>query len=251
MVETASAAIQARITELRHLLQKASYAYYGLDAPMMEDAVYDQLYHELVELEKHHPQLITADSPTQRVGERPATQFISVEHRIPLYSLENAFDPQDMKTWDERWRKLTPDLKREIHYVTELKIDGSALALTYEQGLLVRGTTRGDGTTGEDITQNVRTIRSIPLRLNTEDPPDWLEVRGEAFLGLQVFEQINRDRNQANEAPFANPRNAAAGTLRQLDSQVVAQRQLDFLPIPSIFPTQRLIYPCRKLNGKP
>ncbi|NJK29499.1 MAG: NAD-dependent DNA ligase LigA [Acaryochloris sp. SU_5_25] len=227
-METASAAIQARITELRHLLQKASYAYYGLDAPMMEDAVYDQLYHELVDLEKHHPQLITADSPTQRVGERPATQFVSVEHRIPLYSLENAFDPQDMETWDERWRKLTPTLKTEIHYVTELKIDGSALALTYEQGLLVRGTTRGDGTTGEDITQNVRTIRSIPLRLNTEDPPDWLEVRGEAFLGLQVFEQINRDRNQAGEVPFANPRNAAAGTLRQLDSQVVAQRQLDF-----------------------
>jgi DNA ligase (NAD+) len=228
MVETASAAIQARVTKLRHLLQKASYAYYGLDTPIMEDTVYDQLYHELVDLEKHYPQLITVDSPTQRVGERPATQFISVEHRIPLYSLENAFDLQDMKTWEERWRKLTPKLKTEIHYVTELKIDGSALALTYEQGLLVRGTTRGDGTTGEDITQNIRTIRSIPLRLNTQDPPDWLEVRGEAFLDLQVFEQINRDRYQANEAPFANPRNAAAGTLRQLDSQVVAQRQLDF-----------------------
>lgn len=227
-MKTASPSIQARVEELRHLLQKASYAYYGLDAPIIEDAVYDQLYHELVELETQHPQLITSDSPTQRVGEQPATQFVSVQHRIPLYSLENAFDRGDMETWDERWRKLVLHLKTEPEYVTELKIDGSALALTYEQGILVRGTTRGDGTTGEEITQNVRTIRSIPLRLNIDQPPAWLEVRGEAFLGLQVFEQINRDRIQANDAPFANPRNAAAGTLRQLDSKVVAQRQLDF-----------------------
>lgn len=225
---TVSSSDQARVQELRQLLQKASYAYYGLDAPMMEDAVYDQLYHELVDLETQFPQLITSDSPTQRVGERPATQFVSVQHRIPLYSLENAFDRDDMETWDERWHKLVPNLRTEPGYVTELKIDGSALALTYENGVLVRGTTRGDGTTGEEITQNVRTIRSIPLRLNVEYPPEWLEVRGEAFLGLQVFEQINRDRIQAGDAEFANPRNAAAGTLRQLDSKVVAQRQLDF-----------------------
>lgn len=223
-----SSSDQARVQELRQLLQKASYAYYGLDAPIMEDAVYDQLYHELVDLEAKYPQLITPDSPTQRIGEQPATQFVSVQHRIPLYSLENAFDRGDMETWDERWRKLVPNLKTEPEYVTELKIDGSALALTYEKGVLVRGTTRGDGTTGEEITQNVRTIRSIPLRLNVEHPPEWLEVRGEAFLGLQVFEQINRDRTQAGETPFANPRNAAAGTLRQLDSKVVAQRKLDF-----------------------
>lgn len=227
-MNTVSSSDQTRVQELRQLLQKASYAYYGLDTPMMEDAIYDQLYHELVDLETQYPQLITADSPTQRVGERPATQFFSVQHRIPLYSLENAFDRGDMETWDERWHKLVPNLKKAPGYVTELKIDGSALALTYENGVLVRGTTRGDGTAGEEITQNVRTIRSIPLRLNIEHPPEWLEVRGEAFLGLQVFDQINRDRAQAGEAEFANPRNAAAGTLRQLDSKVVAERKLDF-----------------------
>ena len=227
-METVSSSQQTRAQELRRLLQQASYAYYGLDAPVMEDAVYDQLYHELVDLEQQSPQLITADSPTQRVGEQPATQFVSVKHRIPLYSLENAFDRTDMDTWDERWHKLIPNVSIDTQYVTELKIDGSALALTYEHGLLVRGTTRGDGTAGEEITQNVRTIRSIPLRLNIEHPPEWLEVRGEAFLGLDIFEQINRDRTQAGEALFANPRNAAAGTLRQLDSKVVAERKLDF-----------------------
>ncbi len=217
-----------RIHTLRQVLQEASYAYYALDNPQMEDAIYDQLYHELQDLEQQHPQLITVDSPTQRVGERPATRFTSVAHRIPLYSLENAFDRADMVAWEERWRKLAPEAPPSVQHVTELKIDGSAIALTYEKGLLVRGTTRGDGTTGEEITQNVRTIRSIPLRLNCEYPPDWLEVRGEAFLGLDIFEQINRDRHQANEAPFANPRNAAAGTLRQLDSRVVADRKLDY-----------------------
>jgi DNA ligase (NAD+) len=220
--------IEERICTLRQVLQAASYAYYALDNPQLEDAVYDQLYHELQHLEQQHPDLITVDSPTQRVGERPAAQFVSVAHRISLYSLENAFDRADLAAWDERWRKLAPEAPERVERVTELKIDGSALALTYEQGLLVRGATRGDGVRGEDITQNVRTIRSIPLRLNCEQPPDWLEVRGEAFLGLDVFEQINADRIAANEVPFANPRNAAAGTLRQLDSQVVANRKLDF-----------------------
>ncbi|PZD71593.1 DNA ligase [Acaryochloris thomasi RCC1774] len=220
--------VEDRIRTLRQLLQEASYAYYALDNPQMEDAVYDQLYHELQDLEQQHPNLITVDSPTRRVGERPATRFTSVKHRIPLYSLENAFDQTDMVAWEERWRKLAPTAPDRVERVTELKIDGSALALSYENGVLVRGTTRGDGTTGEEITQNVRTIRSIPLRLNCEQPPDWLEVRGEAFLGLDVFEQINRDRISADEAPFANPRNAAAGTLRQLDSRVVADRKLDF-----------------------
>ncbi|MGF1601042.1 MAG: NAD-dependent DNA ligase LigA [Thermosynechococcaceae cyanobacterium] len=219
---------QERIRTLRQVLQDASYAYYALDNPKMEDAVYDQLYHELRDLEQQHPDLITADSPTQRVGERPATQFVSVAHRIPLYSLENAFNRADLVAWDERWRKHAPEAPATVERVTELKIDGSALALTYENGVLVRGTTRGDGVRGEEITQNVRTIRSIPLRLNCEHPPDWLEIRGEAFLGLDVFEHINQDRIAIDEAPFANPRNAAAGTLRQLDSQVVADRKLDF-----------------------
>lgn len=214
--------------ELGRLLQAASYAYYALDNPIMEDAVYDQLYKELVQLEQSHPDLVAADSPTQRVGEKPVEGFTSVQHRIPLYSLENAFDLSDMQTWDDRWQRLEPGLAAKREYVTELKIDGSALALTYQNGLLVKGVTRGDGTRGEDITSNVRTIRSIPLRLNLEHPPDWVEVRGEAFLGLEVFAQINRDRAEAGDALFANPRNAAAGTLRQLDSRIVAQRQLDF-----------------------
>ncbi len=219
---------KTRMMELGRLLQSASYAYYALDNPMMEDAVYDQLYRELVQLEQAHPDLVTIDSPTQRVGEKPVEGFMSVQHRIPLYSLENAFDGSDMQTWDDRWQRLEPDFASKGEYVTELKIDGSALALTYQNGLLVKGVTRGDGTRGEDITSNVRTIRSIPLRLNLESPPDWVEVRGEAFLGLEVFAQINRDRTEAGDALFANPRNAAAGTLRQLDARIVAQRQLDF-----------------------
>lgn len=241
---------KARMMELGRLLQAASYAYYALDNPIMEDAVYDQLYKELVQLEQSHPDLVAADSPTQRVGEKPVERFTSVQHRIPLYSLENAFDLSDMQTWDDRWQRLEPGLASKGEYVTELKIDGSALALTYQNGLLVKGVTRGDGTRGEDITSNVRTIRSIPLRLNLEHPPDWVEVRGEAFLGLEVFAQINRDRTEAGDALFANPRNAAAGTLRQLDSRIVAQRQLDFLPIRSISPQPPPISPCLKLNGR-
>jgi DNA ligase (NAD+) len=223
-----STSIEFRMTELRRLLQAASYAYYALDAPVMEDTVYDQLYRELVSLEQLRPDLISPDSPTQRVGEKPVEGFNSLTHRIPLYSLENAFDLGDLHAWDDRWRRLEPDLPAQIEYVTELKIDGSALALTYENGLLVRGVTRGDGTRGEDITPSVRTIRAIPLRLNLESSPAWVEVRGEAFLGLDTFAQINRDREEAGDALFANPRNAAAGTLRQLDSRIVAQRQLDF-----------------------
>lgn len=228
IVSSPTPAIAQRVQELRQLVQQASYAYYVLDAPIMEDAVYDQLYHELVALEQQHPDLVTLDSPTQRVGEQPATRFQSVQHQIPLYSLENAFSLEDMQAWDQRWQRQQAEIPQEVLYVCELKIDGSALALTYRDGVLVRGATRGDGARGEDITQNVRTIRAIPLRLNWPDPPAWVEVRGEAFLPLAVFEQINQERQQNGEAQFANPRNAAAGTLRQLDARVVARRQLDF-----------------------
>jgi DNA ligase (NAD+) len=218
-----------RVEELRQLLQQASYAYYVLDAPIMEDAVYDQLYRELHELEIQYPELVTPDSPTQRVGEKPATHFTSVRHNIPLYSLENAFNIQELQAWEQRWRRQAPNTDA-VEYVTELKIDGSALALTYENGILVRGVTRGDGVVGEDITQNVRTIRSIPLRLNFAGAASLgkVEVRGEAFLPLDVFKQINAERQKAGENLFANPRNAAAGTLRQLDPRVVAARRLDF-----------------------
>jgi DNA ligase (NAD+) len=218
---------QQRVVELRQLLQKASYAYYVLDNPIMEDPVYDQLYYELLDLETRFPELITPDSPTQRVGEQPASQFHSVRHNIPLYSLENAFGNEDLTKWQERWRRVVPDVS-EFEYVCELKIDGSALALTYEDGLLVRGVTRGDGVMGEEITQNVKTIRSVPLRLEVDHPPPLVEVRGEAFLPLSSFAAINQEREQAGEPRFANPRNAAAGTLRQLDSRIVAKRKLDF-----------------------
>jgi DNA ligase (NAD+) len=218
---------QPRIEELRRLLVEASYQYYVLDAPSLEDAVYDRLYRELQELETQYPELVTPDSPTQRVGERPATQFTSVRHNIPLYSLENAFGAEELAQWQERCKRVAPDADA-AEYVSELKIDGNALALTYEDGLLVRGATRGDGVSGEEITQNIRTIRSIPLRLNLENPPARVEVRGEAFLPLDVFQKINQEREKAGEALFANPRNAAAGTLRQLDARKVAQRQLDF-----------------------
>ncbi|MBD1901918.1 NAD-dependent DNA ligase LigA [Trichocoleus sp. DQ-A3] len=220
-------AVKQRVQELRQLLDKASYAYYVQDAPIMEDAIYDRLYRELQDLEAQYPELVTPDSITQRVGEKPATQFFSVRHNIPLYSLENAFNIQEFAKWQERWRRQVPELNT-FEYVAELKIDGSAIALTYENGILVRGTTRGDGIAGEDITQNVRTIRAIPLRLNLESPPTHVEVRGEAFLGLDVFKQINQERQQAGDQLFANPRNAAAGTLRQLDSRIVAKRRLDF-----------------------
>ncbi|MEG5066324.1 NAD-dependent DNA ligase LigA [Microcoleus sp. B3-A4] len=263
--------IQQQIQQLRHQLQEASYAYYVLDAPIMPDEVYDRLYRQLQELESDYPELITAESPTQRVGEQPATQFFSVKHNIPLYSLENAFNFEEFAKWQERWQRVAPPLtpgqqgnappltppyqgggqegitssinnqqNREItpplskgglggvSYVCELKIDGSALALTYENGVLVRGATRGDGIAGEEITQNVKTIRSIPLKLNLDNPPPVVEVRGEAFLSLAVFEEINREREKAGEQLFANPRNAAAGTLRQLDSKIVDKRRLDF-----------------------
>ncbi|MGB2924467.1 MAG: NAD-dependent DNA ligase LigA [Limnothrix sp.] len=221
--------IQTRLQRLRSQLQKAAYDYYVLDAPVMEDAVYDRLYRELEGLEKEYPLLITPDSPTQRVGDRPAAQFTSIKHNIPLYSLENAFDFAELAQWEQKWQRvLDGEIPKHSGYVCELKIDGSALALTYENGLLVRGATRGDGVTGEEITSNVRTIRTIPLKLNLNNPPPIVEVRGEAFLGLDVFAEINQGREAAGENLFANPRNAAAGTLRQLDSRIVAERKLDF-----------------------
>ena len=223
-----SIANEAHYQDLCDLLVRAAHAYYVLDQPVMADEVYDRLYRELEELEQQHPDWRRPDSPTQRVGGAPAEQFVTVEHTIPLYSLENAFNTEELEAWDQRWRRLEPDEPDETGYVCELKIDGSAIALTYEHGLLVRGVTRGDGQRGEEITANLRTIRSIPLRLNLEQPPARLEIRGEAFLPIGEFERINRERDASGEALFANPRNAAAGTLRQLDSRVVAERRLDF-----------------------
>jgi DNA ligase (NAD+) len=228
---TVTPEIKQKVAQLREQLQAAGYAYYVMDNPLMEDGVYDQLYRQLQDLESQYPALITADSPTQRVGDRPATKFTTVKHNIPLYSLENAFNDQELIKWETRWQKQLaelPEFLPEFNYVCELKIDGNAIALSYENGILVRGATRGDGVMGEEITQNVKTIRTIPLKLKLKNPPATVEVRGEAFLPLDVFETINRERTKLGEAVFANPRNAAAGTLRQLDSQIVAQRKLKF-----------------------
>lgn len=220
-VSTSDPTIQ-RVSELRELLNRAIHAYYVLDDPLLEDSVYDQLYRELVTLEQSDPALVTPDSPTQRVGAEPATGFPSVRHRIGLYSLDNALGLTELDEWNER---VVRALGHEPEYVCELKIDGSALALSYEQGKLVRGATRGDGQTGEDITPNIRTLKSIPLKVHTAPT---LEVRGEAFLPVSEFKRINETRIALGEKPFANPRNCAAGTLRQLDARIVATRKLSF-----------------------
>ncbi len=225
---------QARAEELRRLLNHAAHAYYVLDAPVMEDPVYDRLYRELVALEEADPELIRPDSPTRRVGGAPAEGFTSVAHRIPLLSLDNAFSHDELDVWYTRLLKVLDREPRDgspppaLPMVGELKIDGNALALSYEQGVLVRAATRGDGERGEEITANVRTIRSVPLRLQLEQPPAWVEVRGEAFIPESTFATINAERAERGEAPFANPRNACAGTLRQLDPKVVASRGLSF-----------------------
>ena len=218
-----------RAAELRQLLNRAGHAYYVLDAPVMEDAVYDRLYRELLELEQKHPDLQRSDSPTQRVGGAPAEGFTSVEHRVGMLSLDNAFNRDDLQAWHERLLKvLDRPSDTRLPLVGELKIDGNALALSYRNGVLERAATRGDGSRGEEITANVRTISTIPLRLQIQNPPEWVEVRGEAFIPDATFAAINAEREQRGEALFANPRNACAGTLRQLDPKVVAARRLDF-----------------------
>ena len=232
--------IREQVAQLRSQLQKAGYAYYVLDNPIMEDSVYDRLYRQLQELENQYPELITTDSPTQRVGEQPAEQFNSVKHNIALYSLENAFNQSELSKWEQKWQRQLESEVADFAYVCELKIDGSAIALTYENGILVRGVTRGDGITGEDITQNIRTIITIPLKLNLENPPPIVEVRGEAFLPLDVFAAINQERAATGENLFANPRNAAAGTLRQLDSRIVAKRKLNFFAYTLHLPEENL-----------
>jgi DNA ligase (NAD+) len=220
---------QQRTAELRSLLNRAAHAYYVLDAPVMEDTVYDRLYRELQQLEQADPSLLSADSPTQRVGGAPAAGFHSVEHRIPLQSLDNAFDQGELRAWHERLLKVLDRADDSpLPLVGELKIDGNALALSYRHGVLERAATRGDGSSGEEITANVRTISSIPLRLQIDDPPEWVEVRGEAFIPDDTFAAINHERAARGDALFANPRNACAGTLRQLDPKVVAARRLDF-----------------------
>ncbi|WP_407636400.1 NAD-dependent DNA ligase LigA [Fictibacillus gelatini] len=210
-----------RIDELRNLLEKYNYEYYVLDKPSVPDSEYDQLMKELIELENNHPGLRDPHSPSVRVGGEPLDFFEKVQHEVPMLSLGNAFNEKDLRDFD---RRVRDGVGNHVSYVAELKIDGLAVSLTYEDGRFVRGATRGDGTTGEDITSNLRTIRSIPLKLNR---PLSLEVRGEAFMPKRSFQSLNEHRKQEGQELFANPRNAAAGSLRQLDPKIAATRNLD------------------------
>jgi DNA ligase (NAD+) len=217
-----SSNVVKRIQELREIINEHNYKYYVLDQPSITDSEYDRLMREIIDLETAHPETITPDSPTQRVGAKPLPHFVKVEHRVPMLSLGNAFDEADLREFDRRVRSGSGI--QEVHYICEMKIDGLAVSLSYENGLFVRGATRGDGTTGEDITQNLKTIRSLPLRLKH---PVTMDVRGEAFLSHKEFQRINEAREAKGEPLFANPRNAAAGSLRQLDPRVAADRALD------------------------
>lgn len=220
----------ARAEQLRAQLHHANYRYHVLDQPEISDAEYDRLLRELQDIESAHPELIVADSPTQRVGAAPLESFGQHAHRQPMLSLANAFNDDDLRTFDERVKRhLGLPEEASVEYVTELKIDGLAISLTYEHGLFATGATRGDGFTGEDITTNLRTVSAIPLRLRTGEAtvPAFIEIRGEVFLTHAEFARINAQREATGEPVFANPRNAAAGSVRQLDSRVTAQRRLD------------------------
>ncbi|HKJ93741.1 MAG TPA: NAD-dependent DNA ligase LigA [Longimicrobiales bacterium] len=217
-----------RAQALRRTLNDANYQYYVLDSPRLEDAEYDRLMRELKELEAQHPALRTPDSPTQRVGAEPADQFAKVAHLATMFSLDNAFNLDELQAWEDRNARIVSEVRR-AGYVTELKIDGLAIALLYEDGVLVRGATRGNGVLGEDVTRNLRTIHDIPLRLRDgQDIPRRFEIRGEVYMSLSGFERLNEQRAARDEPTFANPRNAAAGSLRQLDPRVTAERPLHF-----------------------
>ena len=218
----------SRITELRRLIRHHEELYYVANQPEVSDAEFDDLMRELLRLEQEHPTLVTPDSPTQRVSGRASEGFESVRHAEPMLSLDNAYDEDELRAFDERVRRGLAEsgaAPESIDYVAELKIDGLSIALTYEDGALVRAATRGDGTTGEDVTTNVRTIRAIPLRLR-DAVPGRIEVRGEVYLPRSAFEKMNKERAESGELLFANPRNAAAGALRNLDPSLVSRRGL-------------------------
>jgi DNA ligase (NAD+) len=218
--------LQTRIDTLRHTLNQHSYQYYVLDNPSIPDADYDALYRELQALEQQHPELIAADSPTQRVGAAPLDKFGQVTHQIAMLSLDNAFEAADFQAFYQRMADRL-DQQVEFSFCAEPKLDGLAVSIRYEDGVLVQAATRGDGYTGEDITSNIKTIRAIPLKLQGDYPPV-LEVRGEVFMPLDGFEKMNDKARLAGDKIFANPRNAAAGSLRQLDPRITANRPLSF-----------------------
>ena len=224
---TAPESIIDEIARLRQELEEHNYRYYVLDAPLISDQAYDQLFRRLQQLEQENPELASADSPTQRIGSEPASHFESVTHEVAMLSLDNAFDDEEMLTFDRRLRDRL-EQETELAYCAEPKLDGLAVSLLYEAGELVRAATRGDGRRGEDITANVRTIKSVPLSLIGDSWPQRLEVRGEVYMELAGFEALNRNQREAESKVFANPRNAAAGSLRLLDSRITASRPLKF-----------------------
>lgn len=223
--------VQQQIEKLREEIRHHEYRYYVLDDPEIPDAQFDALMNELKKLEKEHPELITPDSPTQRVGGKPREGFVKVPHSVSMLSLDNAYSEEELRNWERRVHELSG--RKSVEFVCELKLDGMSLALRYEAGKLVRGITRGDGTTGEDVTSNVRTVRSVPLATSTEKLkkaglPEDFEVRGEILMPIASFKRMNEEREKHGLSVFANPRNATAGTVRQLEPSITAQRRLDF-----------------------
>ena len=215
--------VAQRAAELREQINHHNYRYYVLDDTEISDGEYDRLMAELRQMEEDHPSLVTPESPTQRVGASPADGFDQVQHRLPMLSLGNAFNEDDLQAWYRRVKGLLDDADFDL--VCELKIDGLAVSLAYQDGVLVQGATRGNGTAGEDVTQNLRTIRTIPMSLLGEPPP-YLEVRGEVYLPLEEFRLLNEGRAERGEPLYANPRNTGAGSVRQLDSKVTASRNM-------------------------
>jgi DNA ligase (NAD+) len=230
------AELSARAKTLREQLEQASYEYHVLDRPTISDKEYDTLYRELLSLEEEHPALRTADSPTQRVGAEPVSERAKHVHLVPMLSLANAFNEEELAAWEERLVRIAGDDVRRAGYTCELKIDGAAIALTYQDGVLVEATTRGNGTVGESVTPNVRTIREIPLRLRGTDHPPLMEIRGEVYMPFSGFERINEECIARGEEVFANPRNAAAGAVRRLDPRVAQSFPLRFFGYAMVLP---------------
>ena len=224
---------EKKIEALREKIRHHEYQYFVLDTPEISDQEFDKLTKQLKDLEAEHPELITPDSPTQRVGGKPREGFVKVRHSSPMLSLDNTYSEEELRGWERRVHELSG--RSDVDYVCELKLDGMSLALTYEDGKLIRGVTRGDGTTGEDVTLNVRTVRSIPLSIPKERLkkagvlPDF-EVRGELLMPTASFKKINEEREKNGLPTFANPRNFTAGTVRQLDANITAERRMDFFP---------------------
>ena len=218
--------LQQQIDSLRHDLRRYEYEYHVLDNPTIPDAEYDRLFHQLKALEAAHPELITADSPTQRVGAKPLSGFAQIRHEIPMLSLDNAFSDEEFYAFVKRIEDRLIRLPEPLTFCCEPKLDGLAVSILYVNGVLTQAATRGDGTTGEDITANIRTIRNIPLQLLMDNPPTRLEVRGEVFMPHAGFERLNQQALEKGEKTFANPRNAAAGSLRQLDPKITSKRPL-------------------------